>query len=744
MTGLLVMSRFGLADYILTLSQSSITTWPVDGPISDDSFVRHGGDHSFILNRDDTPDGQLVFVSIKAISDVVANGGGVALERLLARVDRVARNVASPPLSLPPQWRKYQHDNLLAFFALPRAFNENSVRWIAEILADRGVCFWTLTSRETETSLARFVPNPQLLRELTAKYSLLLQERAFVLPQRSSPVATRLQSLVDLTAVGSGPITKGRTYSKWVTELTPGQTKVLEHDASEPLKVRGAAGTGKTLVLELKALREVYRAAERGKAVKVLYVTHSWALAEQVDEALHALDETGESARAVDVMPLVTLRELIQGPLPEGVDLLGEDSLEGKKEQLRLISESVDAIRRTDWPTYRDVSTELRRGVEAEPFTPDRARLCFDLMREFIEVMDPNKITPGLNSLNKYLELRRKPWMVDLPTRGSREFVFGVFREYVGRLVEEGQLTTDQALGDFRRYLEGYAWNLRREDEGYDVVLVDEFHLFNDTERYILHLLTNDTDAFPRLIMAMDPRQSPFALLTGLTGDGDGSMRLPGLDIPDPGAIELTSTHRFTPRILDFVSHLHKSFPNLVSLGEDWDIDVAPVGRLAGFNPSVEVKFFAQEDSAVGYALEMALVENTKGETDDRVAVIGVGLHDLDCIVRHLRSFEGKLPVTIIESREDVGLLRYSRRSVVVTTAELAAGLQFSRVLVVSTTNRADAGSSPSSGRITLSQLYLAATRAEDYLLIACVRGDEGIPLILQGAVQGGVAALLK
>ena len=72
-----------------------------------------------------------------------------------------------------------------------------------------------------------------------------------------------------------------------------------------------------------------------------------------------------------------------------------------------------------------------------------------------------------------------------------------------------------RSTGDFRRFLESYTWNIRREADGYDFVIVDEYHLFNDTERYILHLLTRDPNQYPRIVMAMDPRQSAYAILTG-------------------------------------------------------------------------------------------------------------------------------------------------------------------------------------------------------------------------------------
>jgi hypothetical protein len=742
MAHFLVASRPALAELMRWLPSGGAPVPEPGEPISDDCVAVYEDGNVHLVYRDDVDAPQVAIISLAAVATVYRDRGSAACSRLLTRIDRVTRNAGEPPLALPPQWRTFKHDNLLAFFALPRSGDHNSVRWVAEILADRSVAFWRLTRRDGEVPLAEFAAEPERASELLRAHGRLLAQRSNLLASPPSPIASRLQSLVDLTAVGAGSVTKGRQYSMCLGELTPGQCEVLDHSAPEPLKVRGAAGSGKTLVLELKALREAYEAQDRNREVRILYVTHSWALAQQVDEAIRSMDERGLPISCIEVMPLVAIREVIHGPLPAGVDLLGEDSLEGKKAQLALISESVDVVASTDLRTYRDVAPAVLRGVQSKPGSPDRLRLCFDLMREFIEVMDPNQIKPGVNSLAKYLELDRQPWMIDLPTRGSRELVFGVYREYVGRLVEEGQITTDQALDDFKRYLESYTWNIRREQFGFDLILVDEFHLFNDTERYILHLLTRNPETFPRLIMAMDPRQSAFALLTGQPGRPDRTAALPGMEAEERGSVQLTTTHRFTPPIHTFVSHLHKSFPNLVSLGEDWEVEIGRPSRTGTDDRAVEVKLFSTEESLVAYALEQAVQENAKSEVD-RVAVIGVGIHDLDCITMHLRSAP-RLAVTVIESRDDVELLRYSRKNVVVTAAEFAAGLQFSVVVVVSVSPLADAGLSSSSDRVTLSQLYLAATRAMNHLLLLSVRGDHGVPQLLQGAVDAGVATVIN
>jgi hypothetical protein len=158
----------------------------------------------------------------------------------------------------------------------------------------------------------------------------------------------------------------------------------------------------------------------------------------------------------IDVMPLPILQESIQGSFTDGALLLGDDSLEGKQKQLGLIVHSIDAVIESAGSTFRGRASDLvASALDAEPGDATRLSLAWHLMREFVEVIDAHRLKPGANSLIKYRDLPRETWMVPLDTKGDREFAFAVYRTYVSRLVEEGQMTVDQAVSDFRNYFGG-------------------------------------------------------------------------------------------------------------------------------------------------------------------------------------------------------------------------------------------------------------------------------------------------
>ena len=146
--------------------------------------------------------------------------------------------------------------------------------------------------------------------------------------------------------------------------------------------MRGPAGSGKTLLLELKALRELYRAREAGDAIRILFVTHSWMVAVQVDAALRQLDESGDLSE-VEVLPLLAIA---QDKLPaerqgRGFELLGEDNLSGKMLQLKEIDASVDRFVKGDWLTLANrcspdfivsrCSSAWRKAAESRCLTPE-------------------------------------------------------------------------------------------------------------------------------------------------------------------------------------------------------------------------------------------------------------------------------------------------------------------------------------------------------------------------------------
>ncbi|WP_018571374.1 UvrD-helicase domain-containing protein [Streptomyces sp. PsTaAH-124] len=746
---LIVFTRSSLPEYIEYGRAEGFQSGNDPGTLGNNLFMSDARGCRFFVHREDDQDSRLILVNDWCWELIIQNSTEVAT-RLLERIDRASRAMAHPPVSLPHQWSKFSHENLLAFFALPRPINQEALRWVAESLEGGHAAFWWFTDRNDPKPLQSFTIDHAPVSDATLGYHHVLEEAAEAFANlRTRP--QQLQPSIDLMRVGAGSVARERSYSEWLPHLTDAQQAILENALTDPLKIRGVAGSGKTLTLELKALHELYKASEmesggQGTAPssailpRILFLTHSWSMAEQVEEAFRRLDERGLSSK-IDVMPLIYLKEWLQGPLSSEVEVLGEDSLDGKQQQMRLISEAIEHIKASTWASYKaNVSEWVRQGVDSDRDDTDRLRLCWALLREFAEIFDSREIKTLPNALQKYIDLPREGWMVPLETKADRELSFRVYKYYVRQLVEEGLVTTDQVVDDLRRDLEKYEWNAIRAGRGYDIIFVDEFHLFSDPERYLLHLLTREAEKPPRLVMAMDPSQSVFLLLTGLAETEISRTTSGMIQRGQTKSIDLKTTHRFTEPVFNFLRYLHTQMPNVVELGHDWVYDSIPDSGKAGRDVPrarfVDRPQLAETGVAEAFALQSA------GTQEQRVALIGVGNSELEAIRKVLKEKgHASSSYVLIDGRDEIEQLRYSRRALIVTAAEYAAGLQFSHVVVVGgTSGNQEYGHGTSALRALYSQFYLAASRAEEHLTVVAPQEQGGFGEVLGKAVEANVA----
>src|SRR5262249_37263668 len=280
----------------------------------------------------------------------------------------------------------------------------------------------------------------------------------------------------------------------------------------------------------------------------------------------------------------------------------------------------------------------------------------------------------------------------------------------------------------FLSHLETHAWNRARRSQGYDLVFVDEFHLFSPLERQVLHYLTRDTSSYPRVFMAVDPRQSPSEAFIGLAADETRSSSSAAADdgVGDVQNLKLPTVHRFTPQILDLIKHVHHWFPTL-DLGHDWDIDFTHVesaqadGPLpclisAGSRAAEETDIYrAVQDLYQSGRLALAVVDTRQWPRFSELAS---------------RIGRAKFHVSTVSGRSDIEGLGYRRRGLVVGPAEYLAGLQFDSVLVAGIP---DMNAAPTANERTrlLSLLYLSISRAQREVRVFVNEDDGGAAEVL-------------
>ncbi|MBC2933683.1 hypothetical protein [Nocardioides sp. zg-1228] len=641
------------------------------------------------------------------------------------------------PLTLPRAWRQYKFDNLMAFHASPH--NDGSItRWIAEVRSGRqtDVIFWEATNSDNKTSLSEFAsrkPMPPRIDEEWAN-AVRAAERHFASLERLEPsdVEIALPEL-DRSAM------KGWSYDTWMSVISDDQRAFIAAPTDKAVRLRGPAGSGKTLALTLKAVDEALRARQSGNEIRILMVTHAWSLASEISDSKDSLG-LGPLPE-IEVFPLLEIASAISpgaGAASGAYKLIGNDSFSGKQAQLDEILDLLQDFVQGDWVTYRGrVSPPLRARFDSEE-VDDRFALAWDLLVEFGSVIGAAAIFPGAGSESRYLTLERATWMLPLQTRDDQRVVFELYGRYMENLDARGLWTSDQVLADLLNDLQKHSWNRARRTEGYDLIFVDEFHLFNPLERQVLHYLSRDVTIYPRIFMALDPRQSPSEAFIGLasdethatsTGDSDG-------ELGDVANFELTTVHRYTPQILHLVKHVHHEFPTL-DLGADWNVDFSAVES-------------GQQD---GPLPRLVAAASRSGEEDDIVKAVHDRYHAGTMALaivdtRQWRRFSElagrlngspKFHVATISGRTDDEGLGYRKRGLVVGLAEYLAGLQFDTVLVAGIPDMQIGSRSPNEQTRLLSLLYLALSRAESGVQIFVNDDDGGVPEVMQRAVANGL-----
>jgi hypothetical protein len=597
-------------------------------------------------------------------------------------------------------WAEYHYHDLVTFFALPRELNRElglaSYRWIVKVDADRGaVYFLHLTSSDRPIALEEFAYDAP--PDLTNCVNQAISSNA-PLTEEGAPLT--FVDKVDFDAIGGSAISRSWTIETWDGALAPNQKKVRDLPSGSNIRIVGPAGSGKTLTLCIRALSEIRKAAKDGRPLRALFATHSWAMAERVDDTLQTLNG-GVSVAEITVYPLLqVLRDVLGRSYASSLSILGEDSAEGRKLQFDLLSESLSSISKSDRVllSAQMLSPHVRVAMDSNPGELAWIELVEDLYEEINGVLLAEGLLPGdRKKEEEYLSQSRSDDLPPFSCRGDRSMVLLVYRDFVKRLRNWGYVTTDQLVSDATKILETFSWSVKRESEGYDLILIDELQLFDAQERFALTLLTSssETAAFNT---AEDPSQGIFSAISA-------QWRREVTTKGRRESIELSGSHRFSDGILLFVKHLYLAFPLNAPM-----IPIEQQAQAAVAGSPVLYRVHSEEECAKTVArLAQSSVADLRG--DERLAVICLDGAS-ESVARELTRLG--LNVSLIRSLEDVERLSYSKRSVVVGDWQFLGGTQFSHVIVSSGTGSV---AKSSFGRIReLTALYVAASRAAKML----------------------------
>jgi len=657
---------------------------------------------------------------------------------ILDRIITVAKSILTTSVIIPPNWKPHREDNILSLYAAP-------------INKGKGARLHINCSPRSTRSVFAFATTPEILdfdridqHVDIFRDSVAGLANAILTPCDDSK-STSKAGIILTQRLPQGFV-QGASLDAWYsTKLTSEQRTFVDKPHDGPVRLRGAAGTGKTLSMVIKFLRDGISYAKPASTLpgKLGFITHSNASVDLVTSILEALDPIGITYGIAGACSLEvrTIYDVAYEHLRFNLDDLEPLSLDGR-EGRRLQFEILESVLREMFESaivrtrYADLSLPISAGWERSSRSTSQT-LIIDIMNEFASVLDAESIRAGEERGERYARsgTNRPAWLMSLPQEIDRRFILDVHRRYRKVLADMNTLSVDQMIGDFNSFLDSNRWDRIKGRLGYDALYVDELHLFTSIERQILHKLIKErfdsTDKLlrPPIFMAYDIKQSPRDSFTEYE-DGGTAIFTSKTGLQNSDLVQLTKVFRYTPQIAEFLADLDAAFPAIDIPGE-WDaysgeaeLDDGPVPELRIFPNDIALfRSTFEEASKAAHEVEGG---------GRRVAVLCANEERFDTYLAAASGqFRGKF--ITVESRDTGAELRHAGKRFVFSMPEYVAGLQFDTVYLIHV-DQSESSSDAELGRLRqfISSTYLGSSRAERRLIIA------------SSATHGGASDILR
>jgi hypothetical protein len=191
------------------------------------------------------------------------------------RIVHVALAQFEHGISIPVKWRSFHDGTLLSVYAQPEAVGPRQRVYFEKAPEGSGHLYAYAATDKVE-DFNRVPINISVFRRALDKF-LDAVVAAPPPPEDGGAFGIMLTEPLGRTLVG------GYSLSEWYEKrLTSEQRRFVDHDHRTPVRLKGAAGTGKTVSMAVKCLMDVYKFEDQGRDSRVAFLTHSVALAQDV------------------------------------------------------------------------------------------------------------------------------------------------------------------------------------------------------------------------------------------------------------------------------------------------------------------------------------------------------------------------------------------------------------------------------------------------------------------------------
>ncbi|MFN4315486.1 MAG: UvrD-helicase domain-containing protein [Chitinophagaceae bacterium] len=521
-------------------------------------------------------------------------------------------------------------------------------------------------------------------------------------------------------------------YSQWIDDtspLTSVQRDILKSDIilEQPLRIIGAAGTGKSLLMQLLVLRRLEDAREKDLATSIFYIVHNNEIANSIKLRFSTLgadkylDLSGSQRLVVKTLFQYACEVL---KLDDSI-LIDKDASQTKMYQRLVVLESMEEVLRNR-PKFIDESHLIKRvsedgglrdvfadivvseigvGIKGRDLSNDR--------RRYIESERP--LTRFHGSLNEF----------------ERRFVFEIFLRYNSWVADgNGMMDADDVAITLLGVLKTPLWDLKRKKQAFDFVFIDETQLFNQNERQLFKFLTKRASSNLPIVIALDEAQE----IRNSSSAGFGALGIEHL-----ANETLPNVHRSTKEILNLSFFIIQHTTDL--FGTEFPDFTRSTTVGINNNNSNEVPKLVTSKMDLGSQVKKEISSLRKADVR-QIAVIVHAERYMQEIISGLKR-GNKENVIVAEKRGE--RIDPKRPIIYVARPDLVGGQEFDAVVavgleqgVVPPVLNGHMGLTEAMDQQALREMYLSFTRAKRYLSI--VNSANSSPTsILQRALYEGI-----
>lgn len=543
---------------------------------------------------------------------------------------------------------------------------------------------------------------------------------------------------VETTSAASNKFSPHMGMEFWEKNLTQTQRNFVFTDRLGPDILKGAAGTGKTLCLVLRCIHQLREHKELNKSIKAVLFTHSIASKEAIENLI--VTNGGEeflSNNLPQSLLIATLQEWCINNLGSRIsatEYLDKDALESKNTQLLYISDAYDDFLREDFQTSKKfISRELTNFVKQQ----DAWGMSTYLQHEISVYI---KGRAG-EEYDVYRKLKRRSTSIPLSTDDDFSTIFHIFTKYQKKLLELNLFDSDDITISALQETSTPIWRRRRIKDGFDVLYIDETHLFNENELSLFHNLlkqnsTNIVFTIDRSQAVGDTSVSPLDISKALG------------DTKDEEKYGFGTVFRSTTEIIDLADCVLASGSAIFTNLENPLLEVAGNTNANSNDKCVPPYLVECPNRTSLYSLAYTEVDKIASQLKVRKSeVIIVPANDeLVSEIKEWGCNNGRDYVTI-ERRGDIEAVKTaeSESKYLIGGMDYIGGLEFSAVVIVG----ADSDKFPPRSRLTgetshyllyasYNRLYVAITRARCVVAILS-ESTKGISETLAIAIEHGL-----